>query len=294
MEKAIGKSIKKISDQNNIGYLDDGENVVELRLPKMDVQEFPPDICNLPHLKVLDLNFNNISEIPPAIGKLKNLEEFYIAQSMMFQGKKIHTLPNEMNKLRNLRILDLTGQGIDKLPKWTGDFSRLERLLIGGNQLESIPSELGKLRSLQELQVWSNQIKKLPKSLKELRNLQVLLLSKNRLKDIPNWITDLEALEKLDLEENQVKKLPKGIGKLTSLTELNLASNFIEKLPEDFCKLEALEFLDLSGNNLKKPLDHHCIEGLKALKWINIKTEYLTTDAMALLLDRDVQLEAMD
>lgn len=294
VEKAIGKPIRKITEENPIGYLDDGENVIELRLPRMEIERFPVDICNLPYLKVLDLNYNKIGEIPSAIGKLENLEELYLGQSMMNQATGLRLLPESMGNLRNLRILDLTGHALQKVPKWIGNFQIMEKLLLGNNELRDLPSEIGRLEMLSELQLWSNGLKKLPKTMKDLGLLNIILLSKNRLKEIPNWVLDLSNLEKIDLEENEIKKLPKEIGRMIRVKELNLASNRIEKLPVSFCELKSLEFLDLSGNRFKKPLTHECLEGLKSLKWIHIETEKLTTDAMALLLDRDVEIEEME
>ncbi len=295
VEKAIGNPIKKISEKTKLGYLDDGENVIELRLPRMGIEEFPMDICNLPHLRVLDLNFNKIGQIPNEIGKLRNLEELYIGQSMMDKDSpKIESIPEGMTNLSNLRVLDLTGHSLEKLPKWVSNFMNLERLFLGGNGLKDLPSEIGKLTRLEELQLWSNQLKKLPKTMKNLSTLKVLLLSKNNLKEMPKWMGELSFLERVDFEENELKKIPKEIENLTNLVELNLASNFLEKLPDTFCNLKKVEQLDLSGNHFKEPLTHQCIETLESLKWINIETQFLSTDAMALLIDREVTIEGFN
>ena len=86
----------------------------------------------LVNLRVLNLSFNDIFEIPPAtLNKMTKLEAFYLS------GNKLTTLPSEdLEKLQNLKVLHLNG-----------------------NKLQTLPSELGALTSLQHLDVGSNMLK---------------------------------------------------------------------------------------------------------------------------------------
>ncbi|KAI0784617.1 adenylate cyclase-like protein [Abortiporus biennis] len=83
-------------------------------------------------LKVLNLSFNDIQEIPSGFLKhLPNLEELYLS------GNNLSTLPTEdIHRLTDLRVL-----------------------FLNGNKLQTLPHELGKLKKLTILDVGSNMLK---------------------------------------------------------------------------------------------------------------------------------------
>ncbi|KAK4684783.1 hypothetical protein P7C73_g5383, partial [Tremellales sp. Uapishka_1] len=89
-------------------------------------------ISHLPNLKVLNLSFNEIYEIPPdTLRKNFKMEQLYLS------GNKLTTLPAEdLERLCNLRVLHLNG-----------------------NKLQTLPSELGAIKTLQHLDVGSNVLK---------------------------------------------------------------------------------------------------------------------------------------
>jgi adenylate cyclase len=86
----------------------------------------------LPGVKVINLSFNDIYEIPPfTLNRCDKLEALYLS------GNKLTSLPSEdLEKLQNLKTLHLNG-----------------------NRLQTLPSELGAIKSLQHLDVGSNVLK---------------------------------------------------------------------------------------------------------------------------------------
>ncbi|WVQ83638.1 hypothetical protein IAT38_005780 [Cryptococcus sp. DSM 104549] len=86
----------------------------------------------MPGLRVLNLSFNEIYEIPPdTLCKCAKLEALYLS------GNKLTSLPSEdLEKLQSLRTLHLNG-----------------------NKLQTLPSELGAIKTLQHLDVGSNVLK---------------------------------------------------------------------------------------------------------------------------------------
>jgi adenylate cyclase len=86
----------------------------------------------LPSVKVINLSFNDIYEIPPyTLSRCDKLEALYLS------GNKLTSLPSEdLEKLQSLKILHLNG-----------------------NRLQTLPSELGAIKSLQHLDVGSNVLK---------------------------------------------------------------------------------------------------------------------------------------
>lgn len=89
-------------------------------------------VAHLYNLRVLNLSFNEIFEIPPGtLSRNEKLEALYLS------GNKLTSLPAEdLEKLQNLKVLHLNG-----------------------NKLQTLPSELGALTSLQHLDVGSNVLK---------------------------------------------------------------------------------------------------------------------------------------
>lgn len=86
----------------------------------------------VPGIKVVNLSFNDIYEIPPyTLSRCEKLEALYLS------GNKLTSLPSEdLEKLQSLKVLHLNG-----------------------NRLQTLPSELGAIKSLQHLDVGSNVLK---------------------------------------------------------------------------------------------------------------------------------------
>jgi adenylate cyclase len=89
-------------------------------------------VAHMPNLKVLNLSFNDIYEIPT--GTLSNNDRL---EALYLSGNKLTSLPSEdLEKLQRLRVLHLNG-----------------------NKLQTLPSELGAIKTLQHLDVGSNVLK---------------------------------------------------------------------------------------------------------------------------------------
>ena len=129
----------------------------------------PACIGQLTSLTVLNLNFNCITSLPPAIGKLRNLKQL----GLFKQGHiyVLESLPAEIGQLTSLTFLNLVG-----------------------NHLTSLPAEIGQLTSLQELYLAGNQLTSLAE-IRPLTQLQKLSLGHNRLTTVPEWIEELTSLD---------------------------------------------------------------------------------------------------
>src|SRR5271156_3318991 len=123
-------------------------------------------------------------------------------------------------------------------------------LNVSYNQLQTIPKELGQLASLQELYLSNNQIQTIPKELGQLASLQKLYLSNNQLQTIPKELGQLVSLQELYLSNNQLQTIPKELGQLASLQELDLDNNQLQTIPKELGQLASLRYFQLD-NNLK-------------------------------------------
>ena len=86
----------------------------------------------LKELKVLNLSFNDIQEIPPTFFKSHTrLEELYLS------GNKLSSLPSEeLHSLTNLKVLFLNGNKLQTLPRELGSLKGLTVLDAGSNNLK--------------------------------------------------------------------------------------------------------------------------------------------------------------
>jgi len=138
---------------------------------------------------------------------------------------KTQTIPKEIARFVNLRVLNLNGHtSLEQLPATIGQLSKLECLFLrDAKQIHIIPSEIG-----------------------QLKNLRVLSITNCALTELPPEIGQLESLEELNLHSNQLTTLPPEIGNLRNLKVLNVGFNPLQSLPDEIGRLRNLECLDVN------------------------------------------------
>ena len=108
----------------------------------------------------------------------------------------------QLGKLAELRILDLTRNMIGAVPEYLGNLTSLEQLIIYDCGLTELPSSLGKLHSLEKLIAGDNKLPRLPESFAELKSLGELDVFNNQFTVLPRWIADLPKLHTLGVGSN--------------------------------------------------------------------------------------------
>jgi len=110
--------------------------------------------------------------------------------------------------------LDLSSQGLNKIPEQVFSKTSLEVLDVSHNNLTgAIQSQIG-----------------------QLINLKVLNASDNKMTGVPAEIGQLQKLEVLDLSNNQLTGLPNELGNLQNLKVLNLSGNQYSQQDLDYIK----------------------------------------------------------
>ena len=100
-------------------------------------------------------------------------------------------------------VLDLSNQGLDKLPSYVTNLSNLEELNISNNNITgALPSQMQNLRKLRVLNASNNLMTGVPAEIGQLQNLEVLDLSNNQLTGLPNELANLKNLKTLNLSGN--------------------------------------------------------------------------------------------
>ena len=100
--------------------------VTEMNISIEGLERFLKPILKLKKLRTL-YYYGPIASLPEEINKLKNLEELILIDN------NLKTLPDSISELKSLRILDLSGNPIKTLPESLSNSSSLEKLLVDYN-----------------------------------------------------------------------------------------------------------------------------------------------------------------
>ncbi|KAF7020259.1 hypothetical protein CFC21_033377 [Triticum aestivum] len=119
-----------------------------LCLAKTQITELPPQIGKLRNLKGLDVGGTQLTELPTQIGNLQYLERLDV------RGTQITQLPPQIGELQHLKTLDARKSRVKELPDQVVWLTGLVHLLIGDNESNEgvkLPVGIGKMTSLQQL-----------------------------------------------------------------------------------------------------------------------------------------------
>ena len=128
-------------------------------------------------------------------------------QEIVNNDKTIEKEKTQTPEVPSGKSLDLSGQGLEKLPSSVLSRTDLEELNISNNKLTgALPSEIGKLTKLKVLNASNNLMTGVPAEVGHLPNLEVLDLSNNQLTGLPNELGQLSKLKVLNLSGNNYSK----------------------------------------------------------------------------------------
>ncbi|KAH0899035.1 hypothetical protein HID58_048603 [Brassica napus] len=168
------------------------------------------------------------------------------------------SLPSNLSKLIELRVLDLTSNKITGLvPKKLGDLKNLYILNLGKNRLHGpIPPYLSNISSLTVLSLGRNFLSgPVPFELGRLQRLQVLDATINNLTgEIPPSIYNTSSLESLALASNSLcSQFPSNIGDiLPKLLVFNMCFNkFTGEIPASLYNLTKIKVIRAAFNHLE-------------------------------------------
>lgn len=178
-------------------------------------------------------------------------------------------IPPEIGNLTELEMLFLLNNQLSNLPPEIGNLTKLYFLNIGGNQFSNLPLEIGNLTNLRELYLGGNYLDEIPDEIYNLPNLFLLDLSNNSLDSLSSEINNLMNLRILNISNNELNTLPAEIGNLSNLCSLHIEGNPIQHLPTSLAKLSNLEaegcVLSLSDNPLVSPPSEVIDQGTSAI-----------------------------
>ena len=178
---------------------------------------------------------------------------------LKIRGKELDRLPRELFSLYELEILDMSPEReaclyyrLTSVPPDIGKLHNLRILMLDTNEIETLPPEIGLLSNLERISLSNNKLAVLPDGFGDLKSLRSLHMANNQFVLFPTCLCKITALEFLDMCDNQLVEIPPEINKLTNLENLHFYMNNISSLPDEICDLVRLRALWLGNNRLKE------------------------------------------
>jgi hypothetical protein len=229
-------------------YADQLRQVKLVYILDFELKTIPWDVITalFPHVKVLTLKGNNITEFNMSDHPLTNLTHLNLSNNRI---NSIDGLTSARIFLPSLETLELVSNCLSTISLPSMD---LKELILSRNKISSIT--LDTMPFLETLDLSDNHLVDLDDTMfLRLPSLQQLNLSYNRIKSIPlthEEAISMEFIMHVDLSNNEMENIPRNIFMCPKLTELNLTSNNIRYLPGEIVFASQLRWLLVETKSL--------------------------------------------
>ncbi|WP_421762936.1 leucine-rich repeat domain-containing protein [Ekhidna sp.] len=225
--------------------LSDISTLKEIDLTGARLEKVPEWIYSAHKLEVFILDHNKISKLPKRLKELPNLKRIYWRFNDLSKSKV------KISKLPKVEKLDLTGNGLSKLPR-LHHLNELNELVLEDNQFTKLPTWKGRrLKNLEELDVSKNPLKLDKRWYGLIDHVEILRLNKCQIDEIHPTLYKMSGLKQLLIQVNELEEIPEGISSLKFLNKLSFYKNSISTLPPDLFELRGLQVIDLYYNELE-------------------------------------------
>ncbi|XP_017035694.1 leucine-rich repeat-containing protein 40 isoform X7 [Drosophila kikkawai] len=261
------------------------EALSELHASNNFIMTVPKAMCsNLPHLKILDLRDNKITELPDELCLLRNLNRLDVSNntismlpvtlsslahliSLQVDGNPIKTIRRDIIQCGTTRILKTLHERALAKAKEDGSDVAGSTLAAGisvtrlsGGQADDgeLPNKYPdryKLRHTRTLAVNLEELTEVPEQVFQIaRNegVHVVDFARNQLSTLPSGLQHMHDLvTELVLSHNLIGYVPQFISQFTRITFLNLSNNLLSDLPKEFGVLNTLRELNIANNRFE-------------------------------------------
>jgi len=124
------------------------------------LQRVPLGIFEMKCLEILQVDFNNLEEIPAELGYLSNLKVFTCDS----QRPPLPSLPDSISRLLKLEVLSFSGNQVSDI-SWVPTLPNLRVLRCSSNRISHLPSQMINLQNLTWLDVSHNRLTQISGSL---------------------------------------------------------------------------------------------------------------------------------
>jgi len=161
--------------------------------------EFPREIFELADsLEILNLTGNALSSLPDDLHRLRHLRVLFCSDNAFTE------LPECLGRCAKLSMISFKANRIGHVPAAALP-PQLRWLILTDNCISQLPDELGQRPLLQKLMLAGNQLTQLPPSLAQCENLELIRIASNRLTHLPQWLLTLPSLTWLAYAGNPVE-----------------------------------------------------------------------------------------
>lgn len=247
-------SVKPVVLMNNLskGYFEDiGEAyknkdlVKYLNLQNQNFGVLPPEVLEFKNLQVLDVSFNQLTDLPIGLASLNSLTELYINKN------SFNTIPDVVYNLQGLKVLNIGNNPIIEIPARISKLTNLEKLVVEGMPVDfKVTEEVGNMASLKSLYLIYSHLDVLPFNFSKLNKLEVLCLNGNNLTTLDDNIFNLKNLNYLSFGGNKISVIPSSIKNLQKLQYLGIFENPVSIFPSEIYSLNSLNELSCWKTNI--------------------------------------------
>ncbi len=225
-------------------------------------------------------NFN-FDEIPKTVFENKNLKKLVLIRC------KSQIDFDEVFKLKNLKMLDLSFNKLKKIPKNINNLENLVYLNISNNyDLTEIPDELGQLVKLKELNVSDTNLSVVQNDFCKLINLKYLNLSNTNINFLPEEFVNLTNLVEIEIKLETDFYYGKAFNLFSKLPKLRtLAIRMPKIIPQSVGLMQNLRKLIIAQN---KTISDKT-EIVFAKEFNQLILDYLYIDAKNIVLPKDLE-----
>ncbi|BFF92870.1 leucine-rich repeat-containing protein 40 [Drosophila madeirensis] len=272
------------------------EALTELHASNNYIENIPIRMCeNLPHLKVLDLRDNKITELPDELCLLRNLNRLDVSNnsidtlpvslsslahliSLQVEGNPIKTVRRDIIQCGTTRILKtLQERSLAKTKEEGGTTDGAAGARLSGGQSGAAASDTTanypdryKLRHTRTLAVNLEELTDVPDEVFQLaqaEGVHVVDFARNNLRTLPKGLQHMQQLvTELVLAHNLIAQVPQFISQFTRISLLNLSNNLLTDLPKEFGVLNTLRELNIANNRFAFiPSGLYELQGLEIL-----------------------------
>jgi Leucine-rich repeat (LRR) protein len=259
-------SLSVITD-STFDYMSDAlKNPEKVKIMKIytitsqEILDFESSMDRFTNLECLFIHTDSLVNLPENIGSLKKLKQLWIG------GSKMRHLPNSLNNLGNLELLDVSNNlWLKTFPDDLSGLSKLKIVRSEGCSLMEFPKSICHLAALEVLDLSRNPINKIPAEIANLKKLYSLKIASANISILPDEILSMSSIKFLDLKFNKLTNLPDSIHKLINLETLNLYANPFIELPASIAYCLRLKTIFLT-----KPEQQDLKRSIKTIRKLNL------------------------
>jgi len=141
-------SIEHFKRNDFLKRLADDSGKDEINLGAIQIEPIPQKLFEEIQVKVIKMDCITqpcLETLPKEIEKLENLEEIHLGKTTL------KFLPDNICRLKKLRILNIYGSSLRTLPNCVGELENLEKVVLWSYKMTSLPSSISKLKRLRKL-----------------------------------------------------------------------------------------------------------------------------------------------